>query len=114
MTEQELAELVQLRYPTMIGRFKRLLNLSPELRHLVDWGSSNSTISFTAASEVARLDPDDHGAVLNSILENGLNKNEVMQVVQIRNRSSKNISECIEDVIKLRPNGDAVWNESYG
>ena len=73
MTDQELADLVQLRYPTMIGRFKRLLNLSPDLRHLVDWGSSSSTISFTAASEVTRLDQDDHWPVINSVLESGLN-----------------------------------------
>jgi hypothetical protein len=103
MTEQELADIVQLRFPTMIGRFKRLLNLPPNLRHLVDWGSSSSTISFTAASEVARLHPGEQEAVLNSVLENGLSKNEVMQIVQIRNRSGKDISECINDVLKLRP-----------
>jgi hypothetical protein len=103
MTEQEIVEMVQLRVPTMIGRFKRLLNLSPDQRHLVAWGSSSSTISFTAASEVARLHPNEHGVVLNSVLENGLNKNEVMQIVQIRNRSGKDISDCIADVLKLRP-----------
>ena len=102
MTDQELADLVQLRFPTMIGRFKRLLNLSPDLRHLVDWGSSSSTISFTAASEISRLSPKDHYPVFSSVLENGLNKNEVMQIVQIRNRSGKGISECINDVLKLR------------
>lgn len=103
MTDQELADLIQLRYPTMIGRFKRLLNLPADLRHLVDWGSSSSTVSFTAASEIARLDPANQGPVIRSVLERGLNKNEVMQIVQIKNRSRKDISECIEDVIKLRP-----------
>ena len=56
----EIAEFLHLEGTSVLAKFVRLLRLSPAVRHLVDWGRSDATIGFTAASEVARLDdPDD-------------------------------------------------------
>ncbi len=102
-SKEQIAKFVKLD-STMIDRFLRLMKLSPEIRHLVDWGQSNaSTISFSAASEISRLNPEEQKVIAGEILRYQLSKNEIIQVIQIRNRASKNIQKCLDDVLKMRP-----------
>ncbi len=103
-TARDIAEALHLENTTMIGRFRRLLRLSPAIRHLVTWGQSPSSISLTVASELARLDSaDTQQQVVDAALENGLKSSEVRQVVQILQRSDQSTSEAIQSVLKLRP-----------
>lgn len=89
--------------PTMATRLHRLLNLAPEIQHLVGWGGESS-ISFSTASEIARLTtPEEHKYVAKSTLEYSLSKNEVIQVIEVRNKFSKPIGECVEEILRMRP-----------
>lgn len=102
-TPKELASLVHLDGPSMIARFLRLLELPQEVHHLVDWGACQSTIAFTAASELARLhSQDEQQAAVSKALQSALSTSEIRQVVQARLRSNTTIDQCIEDVLKMR------------
>lgn len=88
---------------TNIGRFLRILDLPHDLQHLVDWGSGKDTIGFSSAVELVRLqDADDQRVVARSILANGLNRDEVRQVAQLRMRSGRPTCECIKEVLGMR------------
>lgn len=100
----EVAEALHLEDTSVLTKFVRLLQLTPEVRHLVDWGRSDSTIGFTAASEVARIqDPQDQVRLCHACLEHQLGSAEMKQVVQLRKRSRKLIEECVKEVLRLRP-----------
>lgn len=102
-TVQELAIELQLD-PTMVPRFRRLLKLPLEIRHLVDWGQGQSCLSFAAASQIARLtSTKEQQEVAEAALKHGLGKVETIQIVQIRERSGRPIAECIGDVLRMRP-----------
>ena len=89
---------------TQVSTFLKLLDLAPEIQHLADWrGSKHATIPFSSLAELSRLSPRDQIHVAESILRLGLKWKEIVQVVQISNRSEKEIVECIADVVKLRP-----------
>lgn len=103
LSPQEMADMVLFRDSTMVQRFLRLLRISPALRHLIDWGRSASTISFTVASELARLEPTDQEILLNAALKYQLSKYEITQIVQTKKRSDKEVGICIDEILKLRP-----------
>ena len=89
--------------PSTVNRFLKLLTLAPEIQHLVDWGQSGSTISFSSAFELARLPSSEHELVATAVLERGLTSSEVRQLTQLRQRSGRSISECIEGTLAMRP-----------
>lgn len=101
-TKKEISREILLN-STMIHRFLRLLNLAPEIQHLVGWGGE-SRISFSTASEIARLKTlEEHKFLVKATLEHGLSKNEVIQIVEVRNKFGKPINECVEEILKMRP-----------
>jgi len=103
-TPQELAAFVHLDGSSMISRFCRLLDLAGDVYHLIDWGNSQSTIGFTAASELARLtNHDEQRAAIRAALENKLSSSEIKQLVQSRLRSNRDIQACIAEIIGMRP-----------
>lgn len=102
-SKEKIAEFVKLD-PSMLERFIRLLQLEPYIKHLVDWGRSNkSAISFSAASEISLLNPKDQIHVTEAILKYQLTKSETKQITEIKKRSSKEISNCINEVLNMRP-----------
>lgn len=101
---REIAARLLLEDSSIIGRFIRLLRLPPDVQQLTGWGSDPATLSFTAGSEIARLEDKQEQLVLaTAALANRFNKSEIMQVVQIRKRSGKSIKECIKIVLNQRP-----------
>lgn len=90
--------------PTQIRSFLKLLDLTPEIQHLADWkGKKAATISFTALAQLARLRPADQSLVAKAILRHCMTSAEVIQLVQIMQRSGRPASACIDDALKLRP-----------
>ena len=88
-----------------LGRFLRILNLAPDLLHLVDWGAgSRDSIGFSAAVELTQVcTAEDQRTVARAILEDGLQSREVRQVAQLKKRSKRQIRACLEEVIGMRP-----------
>lgn len=100
----DLAAAVQLDGTSWVSRFINLLKLTPDVQHMVDWGKSGSSLSFTAAVDLSRLsDVDDQRAAVKAVLEYGFSSPEVRQLVQARLRSQKPIEECVASVLKMRP-----------
>jgi hypothetical protein len=100
----EIAESLHLEDTSVLTKFVRLLRLTPEIRHVVDWGRSASTIGFTAASEIAKLsDPTEQAQLCEAALVNQMGSGEVKQVVQLHNRSKRPIKTCVEEILRLRP-----------
>lgn len=99
---QELSKEILLD-STMITRFRRLLNLAPEIQHLVCWGGE-SGITFSTASEIARLGTsEEHKFLAKAILEHRLSKKEALQVVEDRKKIGKPINECVDEILEMRP-----------
>lgn len=88
---------------TMIDRFLRLLNLSPEVQLLVG-RRGKSKMSFSTASEIARIKTiDEQNFLGRATLENNLSKKEVIQIIETRTKFGRPISDCVEEIIKMRP-----------
>ena len=80
----ELARDLLLRDTTMLPKFRRLLQLAPGVRHLVDWGGSLATVSMSTAAEISRLiEPGDHQLLADAVLTNRLTRIEVQQIVEL-------------------------------
>lgn len=102
-TPKELAMFLHYEGPSMIGRYLRLLSLPAQLQPLVGWGADASTLSFSSASEVARLAPPEQPTLGEAILTHQLGLSEVKQIVQIRQRSGKTVEESVQAVLDQRP-----------
>lgn len=103
-TRKTLADRLLLDDSSIIGRFIRLLSLPVQVQHLIGWGSNPDTISFTAASDIARLGcPEEQSHLAKMALENQFNKSEILQCVQLRQRSKRSIEDCIKAVLDQRP-----------
>ena len=101
-TIQEISKEILLN-PTMTTRLHRLLNLAPEIQHLVGW-EGKPKISPSTASEIARLKTlKEQEFLANATLENRLSKREVIQIIEVRNKFNKPIGECVEEIIEMRP-----------
>src|SRR5207249_9151314 len=67
------------------------------------WGQSGSTIAFSAASELSRLDTGEQVGACTAVLENQLSSAEVKELVQLRLRSQQSLPDCIAAVLRMRP-----------
>ena len=89
---------------SMVERFNQLTKLPVDIQHLVDWGRKLSKISFSAAVKIASLKLETEKVILGeATLEHGFSKNEVIEIVDNRNRIGKPIDICIEETLKMRP-----------
>ena len=100
---EECRNFVQLKDRSVLKNFLTLSKLSPGLQHLVDWGQSDATISFTASTEISRLNEDEQQVLGENALKHRLRKNEVKQIVQLRRRSRRKIEDCIDEIVGMRP-----------
>ena len=100
---EHCAEALNLDGTSQLSRFLRILELPPDLLHLVAWGRSRDSIGYTTAVELVRVaDADDQRAIANAILEEGLRTAEVRQVAQLRRRSERLIQECVDEILGMR------------
>jgi len=97
------ARFVNLTGPTMVSRFLRLLKLVPEIHHLVDWGQTGATIAFASAWRLGELEQDEQKEATREVMANQMSKEEVRQIVQLRQRSRRRIVDCINEVLRMRP-----------
>lgn len=99
----DCAELAGLSGPTMVSRFLRLQELPQMVIDLVDWGSSGTTLAFTAASEIARLPEAARELAALTALAAGLRTGEITQVVQRILRGERAAEDAVEEILRLRP-----------
>ena len=103
-TKKQIAEMVLLADDSMVSKFLRLLKLSSEITHNIVWGkTTDCDISFSAATELSKISIEEQESVFKAALENSLTKDEVIQIVQIRKRSNKDVQTCINEIINSRP-----------
>jgi hypothetical protein len=90
---------------TQISRFLNLLKLPPNVQGLAIWGTSSASgIPFSSLAQLAGLkEASEQVRAARAILANRLSWKEVVQLVQLKNRSNKSIEEAIEAILKLRP-----------
>jgi len=103
MTRSECADILDLG-TTQVSTFLKLLKLPRSIRYLADWGGkTNASISFSTMAELTRLAPSDQIEAAEAILKYRLKWKEVVQLVQIKIRSSSTLIEAINTVLRLRP-----------
>ena len=89
---------------SQLGTFLNLNKLDPGVRQLAGWrGTTDATIAFSTLSQLVVLSPEDQLDVAQAILRHRITRKETEQVIQIHSRSGKQISDCISDVLHLRP-----------
>jgi hypothetical protein len=96
------AQFVHLNGSSMVSRFLKLLDLSPLVQLSTDWRQTGPTISFTSAWQLSCFSENEQEVACRYIMTNQLKTKEVEQVVQLRKRSGRNISECVNEVIGMR------------
>jgi hypothetical protein len=89
--------------PTTVRRFVSLTRLAPQVQPLVGWGTTRSTLSFSAAAELSRLSGQEQVEAAKAALENRMTKEELRQVVQLRSRTRAPITECVAQALRTRP-----------
>lgn len=88
---------------SVIRSFLSLSKLPENIQSLIGWGSKATSIAFSSAIEISRLDtPHEMEALAKHILEMGLSLKDVTQIVQIYKRSDKDIDESVETVLNLQ------------
>ena len=102
---QDCAKCLKLRGTSQVSRFLSVFDLPEDLRHLVAWGRSADSIGFTTAVQLARIkkNSDDQRTIAIAVLEQGLQMDEVRQVIQLRQRSGRTMEECLKEVLGMRP-----------
>lgn len=87
-----------------IGRFPRVLRLPEDVVHLVDWGTPQGGIGFSAAVELAKLrSQSEQREVADAVLKHGLTSREIRQIAQLRSRSDRTVAQAVEDGLRMRP-----------
>jgi hypothetical protein len=99
----ELREFLHLEDESVLRRFLNLLTLSPDVKVLVDWKRTETTIPFTAGSEIAKLPTSDHRTVAEAIIRHSLSTEEVKQLIQLCRRSTRSAETCIQEILRFRP-----------
>jgi hypothetical protein len=103
-TKRRIATEFGLKGTSMIDRFLKLIELDPDILHLVDWGESKSTvIGFSSASEIIQLPLELHKELANAVCRFKLDKKQTKSVRQLYQRSKRQLEECIADVVARKP-----------
>ena len=89
---------------SMISRFRKLLSLSSNVQHLIDWEKTNGSISMTLGFEIARLESSrDQNQLAQVALTHKLTKAEIQHVVSMKSRQGISIADGTELALKTRP-----------
>lgn len=103
-TLTDCAKASNLEGTTWVSRFLRLRSLPESIRHLVDWGGNPGSVTFSSATEIARLDNEtDQETLAHGLLQHRLSGGEVRQIVQLRKRSKRALKDCLDEVVGMRP-----------
>jgi hypothetical protein len=99
-----IAEHLQLKDQSILRRFLSILKLPEETRAMISWGSNRASISFSAASEIARLkSPDEIQILTHAALTYRLSKSEIQATVQRSQRGDVSIASAVDEIVHLRP-----------
>jgi hypothetical protein len=102
-TRRECAETLGIG-STQVAEFLRLLDLSPEIQHLADWGrGSGSGVPFSSLAKLSRLRHDDQIYAAEAITKYQMSWKEVVQLVQLVDRSGESARDACDAVLRLRP-----------
>lgn len=100
----DIARACHLKDSSMISKFLRVTDLSPEIRHLVSWGNSgDGALGFSTAAEVMKLPAVSHSVACTAALQHRFTRDEMRSVVQLVERSGDSLEECIVRVVRRRP-----------
>jgi len=89
---------------SMIAKFIRVAQLSPVVRHLVDWGrSGRGAIGFSVASQLGRFAREEQEQIAESILKHELTKTEMIGIHQLYERSGDSLEACVARMVRRRP-----------
>lgn len=89
---------------SQVSSFLNLLDLDKSIQHLADWrGSKAASVAFSTMAELRRLESTEQVSVTKAALRYGLTWKEIIQIVQISSRSGHPISDCVRQVLDLRP-----------
>jgi hypothetical protein len=104
VAKTKMAAAFGLKGTTMIDKFQKLVELDPDILHLVDWGDSKFTaIGFSCAGEIVKMPKEFHKEIAIAVCQHGLTKAQTKSVRQLVQRSKRQIQDCISDVIARRP-----------
>lgn len=103
-TLQEIASELALKDVSILRDFLSLRDLPEEVQSLICFGRSKRGISFSVATEIARLQTQEARTRLcQAALENALTRDEAQAVVQRSLRGEVDVDTAIEEILRTRP-----------
>ena len=103
-SKKEITAALRMTDTSMVPKFIRLTELSPAIRHQVDWGRSRSSaIGFSVAAQLGRLEQTNQDPLAELILRYRLSKAEMVSVIQLLRRSGQPLGDCVDRVVQRRP-----------
>jgi len=89
----------------MINDFLALQKIPNEFQNAIIFGESRDEgVSFSSAVRITRLKEElDRKILLASAMKNKFTKNEIENIVSLKNRSQITIEDCIEKIKNFRP-----------
>ena len=102
-TRDEITKALRMTDTSMISKFVRVAELSPEIQHLVGWGrSTGGAIGFSAAAQLGRFEIEDQEYIGTQIVTYDLTKSEMISIKQLLERSGQSLRQCVQRVIRRR------------
>lgn len=99
----EIANHLNLRDTTMLGKFLSLNGLPKEIQILINWGRNETGISFSVGAEITRIDTESQRRQLAQMaIEHRLSRSEVQAIVQRANREGCSVAKAGDEILKLR------------
>lgn len=91
---------------TQVNEFLKIAELSPSVRDMAGWsgrtGGISNTVPFSSLAQLRGLSDVDQLRAAKAILSYGLTWKEVVQVTQLHRRSSRDLDDCVQEVIGMR------------
>ena len=87
----------------MVMKIRKLVTLTPGVRHMIEWGGGPSTVSPSVGTEIARLVDSSHQEQLCALsLQWKLIKREVLAIIDFVNRLGLSVDNAVERVVSQR------------
>lgn len=91
-----LSREVNLKDSSVLRKLVSLLELPDDIREFVTWGKKNGCISFTIASEIARLDAiEDQRHLFSACRDQKLSKDAIRNIVRTTKSKQLELREAI-------------------
>jgi len=99
--------------PSQVKKFLKLLKWSKKSVSGIGFKGDPNKAPFSVALEALKLEPSEQDVIIRNILKYKLTKDEIKRVIQYKEKYQLKIDECIQKVLKIRPEKSTQYMVVY-